>query len=118
MKPIPLKQLINIAPLGKDIKEKSLMSLPDLTQRQKFELIKMCWDAISLTFQSKVKARHDQMFEEMKSGQSVYNKQDFVNAEKEIFNKFLVKIDETQSKEEAEAIKTQLNNPDSPPPIK
>jgi hypothetical protein len=117
MKPIPLKQLLDIAPLEKATKEKILNSLPNINERQKFELTKMCWDAISLMFQSQVKTKHDQMFREMKSGESVYNKQDFQSVEKEIFNKFLVKIDETQSQEEAQAIKAKLKTPPSPPPV-
>lgn len=117
MKPIPLKQLIQISPLDKATKEKALKSLPNLNQRQQFELTKICWDAISLTYQSLVKEKHDQMFDEMSSGKAVYTQKDFKNAEKEIFNKFLVKIDETQSQEEAQAIKAKLKTPPSPSPI-
>jgi hypothetical protein len=116
MKPIPLNQLLEIAPLEKVTKEKILNSLPNINERQKFELTKMCWDAISLMFQSKVKTKYDEMFREMKLGESAYTKADFQNAENEIFNKLLVKIDETQSLEEAEALKQQLKSPDSPPP--
>jgi len=117
MKPFTLKQLINITPIEKNLKQKLTIALPKLNQIQKFELRKMCWDSIILMTQNLTKTKRDQMFSDMKSGKAIYNKQDFKNAEKEIFNKLLVKIDETQSTEESEALKAQLKTPDSPPPI-
>ncbi len=117
MKPIPFHQLVKISPLDQATKDKILASLPNLSDSQKFELSKTLWNSISLTLQSFVKEKHDQMLEDMASGKANYEKQDFQRAENEIFNKLLVKIDETQSKEEAEALKQQLKNPNSPPPV-
>jgi len=52
----------------------------------------------------------------MTSGKAVYEKQDFISAENEIFNKLLVKIDETQSQEQVQALKDKLKSSQSPPP--
>jgi hypothetical protein len=116
MKPISLKQLVQIAPLNNKTKQKTLNALSGLNESQKFEIARHCWKSISLSYQVLVKDKFDKMLDEMARGQAVYEKQDFQNAENEIFNKLLLKIDTVQSAEEAEAIKQQLKNPDSPPP--
>ncbi len=108
MLPISLKQLITITPLNNKTKQKVLDALPTMSESQKFLVSTQCWQAISMSYQVLVKAKQDQMFDEMTKGQATYEKQDFVNAENEIFNKLLVKIDETQSSEEVEALKQQL----------
>lgn len=118
MKPISLKQLVTLTPINNQTKQKALKALPNLTESQKFDLSKTCWNSISLNYQILVKKKFDQMFEEMAAGKTNYTKEDFTNAENEIFNKLLVKIDETQSTEEAEALKAQLKTPNSPPPVK
>ena len=115
MKPISLKQLVTITPSNKKTKKKALKSIPTLSETGKFKLSQICWKSISLSYQVLVKEKIDKMFKQMAMGEASYEKQDFVNAENEIFNKLLVKIDETQSKEEAEAIKAKLKTPDSPP---
>ena len=111
MKPIPLKQLIQNAPNNKEIKQKTLNQLPKLNELQKFQLYKTLWKSVSLMYQSFVKEKIDSMLDEMAHGKAIYTKKDFKNAENEIFNKLLVKIDETQSKEEIETLKQQLNSP-------
>ncbi|MFC1627185.1 hypothetical protein ACFL18_01350 [Patescibacteria group bacterium] len=113
MKPISLPQLIQIAPLTKEEKQKILKELPSLNQLQKFRITKTLWNSIRLTYQSFIKEKIDSMMDEMTRGKAIYEKEDFKNAENEIFNKLLVKIDETQSKEAAEALKTQLKTPNS-----
>lgn len=117
MKPVSLKQLVTITPLNNKTKQKTLKSLPTLSETGKFKLSQICWKAISLHYQVLVKEKIDQMFKQMAMDEASYEKQDFVNAENEIFNKLLVKIDETQSQEEAETIKAKLKTPDSPPPV-
>lgn len=116
MQNLTLKQLTAISPLNQSVKQKLIAAIPNLSQRQKFELSKSLWRSIALTYKSFVKEKIDSMLDEMAHGKAVYEKQDFQNAENEIFNKLLVKIDTVQSEEEAEAIKQQLKTPDSPPP--
>ncbi|MBU1085608.1 MAG: hypothetical protein ABII08_04710 [Candidatus Beckwithbacteria bacterium] len=108
MNSIPLNQLVKIAPLDQASKDKILTQLPTLSDTQKFEISKTLWNSISLTFQSFVKEKQQAMLDEMASGKAVYEKKDFQNAENEIFNKLLVKIDETQSAEEVKTLKSQL----------
>ena len=110
MKPIPLKQLIQITPIDNKTKEKTIRVLSSLSPQKKLELTKTCWQSISLFFQSLVSQKHQQMLDEMAHGKAIYTKKDFKNAENEIFNKLLVKIDETQSKEEIETLKQQLKS--------
>ena len=108
MLPISLKQLVTITPLNNKTKQKVLDALPSMSESQQFLISTQCWQAISMSYQVLVKAKQDQMFDEMTKGEANYEKKDFTNAENEIFNKILVKIDETQSKEEVEALKHQL----------
>jgi len=117
MKPISLKQLIEITPLNNQTKQKTLAALPNLNQDQKLAITRQCWKSISLSYQVKVSAKFDEMFEEMAAGKATYEKQDFQNAENELFNRLLVKIDQVQSQEETEELKSKLKTPDSPPPI-
>ncbi|MEA3354980.1 MAG: hypothetical protein U9Q63_00635 [Patescibacteria group bacterium] len=108
MKPIPLSQLIKIAPLTQKEKQDLLAKLPSYNSIQKLKITKILWKSISLTYQSFVKEKMETMLDEMAHAKAIYEKKDFKNAENEIFNKLLVKIDETQSKEEVEALKHQL----------
>jgi hypothetical protein len=114
---LTLNQLITISPLNQGIKEKLTASLSTLSPRQKFDLTKSLWRSITLTYKSLTKEKIESMLDEMAHAKATYEKADFQNAENEIFNKLLVKIDETQSSEEAESLKQQLKNPDSPPPV-
>ena len=108
MKSIPLKQLIQISPIDQATKQKTLEQLPKLNEIQKLKLYTTLWKSISLMYQSFVKEKLDAMLDEMAHGKAVYEKEDFKNAEAEIFNKLLVKIDETQSQEDVEALQAQL----------
>jgi hypothetical protein len=108
MKPVSLNQLIKIAPLTQKEKNNLLEKLPSLNSIQKLKITKTLWISIRLTYQSFVKEKIDSMLDEVARGKAIYEKKDFTNAENEIFNKLLVKIDETQSKEEVEALKHQL----------
>jgi hypothetical protein len=108
MKPIPLAQLIKISPYDQKTKQDLLAALPRINDSQKFKLRQNVWSLISTTYQSFVKEKIDSMLDEVARGKAIYEKKDFTNAENEIFNKLLVKIDETQSKEEVEALKHQL----------
>ena len=117
MNPISLPQLIKIAPLTQKEKDDLTAKLPSLNDIQKLKITKTLWSAVRLTYQSFVKEKIDSMLDEMAHAKATYEKADFQNAENEIFNKLLVKIDETQSSEEAEALKQQLKTPDSPPPV-
>jgi len=113
MKPISLHQLIKIAPLTQKEKDDLIAKLPSLNSIQKFKITKTLWNSIKLTYQSFVKEKIDSMLDEMAHAKAVYEKQDFISAENEIFNKLLVKIDETQSQEQVQALKAKLK---SPPP--
>jgi len=113
MNSIPSSNLIKITPFNKAVKDKILKQLPNLSEAQKIAITNSCWRSISITYQAHVKEKMDQMLEEMTSGKAVYEKQDFISAENEIFNKLLVKIDETQSQEQVQALKAKLK---SPPP--
>lgn len=117
MQNITLSQLIKISPLSEGVKQKLLSAEPGLNPSQKSELFKTLWRSISTIYHSFVAEKSDQMLEEMIKGQHLYEKKDFQNAESEIFNKLLVKIDETQSQEEVETLKQQLKSPLVPPPI-
>ncbi|MFH2061922.1 MAG: hypothetical protein ABIJ43_02970 [Candidatus Beckwithbacteria bacterium] len=108
MLPISLKQLVTITPLNNKTKQKILDALPTMSESQQFLVSTQCWQAISMSYQVLVKAKQDQMFDEMVKGKTTYEKKDFQNAENEIFNKLLVKIDETQSAEEVKTLKHQL----------
>jgi hypothetical protein len=116
MNPISLPQLIKIAPLTQKEKDDLIAKLPSFNSIQKFKITKTLWISVRLTYQSFVKEKIDSMLDEMAHAKAVYEKEDFQNAENEIFNKLLVKIDETQSSEEAESLKQQLKSPNSPPP--
>ncbi len=117
MKNLNLKQLITISPLNQSVKQKLTSALPNLSPQQKFELTKSLWRSITLTYKSLTQEKIDSMLEQMVKAEKSYEKKDFQNAENEIFNKLLVKIDETQSKEQADTIKSKLKTPDSPPPV-
>lgn len=106
--PLTLKQLAQIVPIEKEIKEHILNKEDKLTADQKYQISKICWALLSTIFEERMRQKTQEMLREMAEEGREYDNEDFRRVEDEVIADFLIKLDEVKSEKKLADIKAQL----------
>lgn len=105
---ISLKNLILTTPIGEEIRKELLEEMDTFSDDKKYEISNVCWSLISSEFLTNLNLKRQKMLTEIAKGEKTYNKDEFSQIEKDLFNELAQKLEATDTDAKIEEVKKQL----------
>ena len=107
---ITLNSLVKVAPFDEKTRGDILSKIEknELDESQKLQMTSLCWDMITMLYETQLQIIYDAMLLEETEGKKTYSQNDFIEQRLKLMNEIAVQFEAVSKEEAITEVKKQL----------